>query len=55
VRIVLAGRQVEQRLQKMNGVKFAPVNLATESAYLISRRECYLRKQEKMLTVSQNI
>jgi len=32
-------RRVEQSLQKMNGVKFASVNLATESAYLFSERE----------------
>jgi cation transport ATPase len=28
-------RRVEQSLQKINGVKFASVNLATESAYNI--------------------
>jgi len=37
-------KRVEQSLQKISGVKFASVNLATETAYLISRRECYLRK-----------
>ncbi len=32
-------RRVEKSLQKINGVKFASVNLATESAYLISERD----------------
>ena len=31
--------RVEQSLQKISGVQFASVNLATESAYLISERE----------------
>ncbi len=36
---VNCARRVEQNLQKIDGVKFASVNLATESAYLISQRE----------------
>lgn len=36
---VNCARRVEQQLQKIGGVNFASVNLATESAYLISERE----------------
>jgi len=36
---VNCARRVEQNLQNIDGVKFASVNLATESAYLISQRE----------------
>ncbi|HOF02943.1 MAG TPA: cation transporter, partial [Atribacterota bacterium] len=36
---VNCARRVEQALQKIEGVKFASVNLATDTAFLISERE----------------
>ena len=36
---VNCARRVEQNLQNIDGVKFASVNLATESAYLINKKK----------------
>jgi Cu+-exporting ATPase len=41
---VNCARRVEQSLAKIDGVKFASVNLATETAFLISEREISLQE-----------
>ena len=41
---VNCARRVEQGLQKIPGVKFASVNLATETAFLISEREITMQE-----------
>ena len=44
---VSCANRVESSLKKINGVEFASVNLATESAFLISEKEISLESVKK--------
>jgi Cu+-exporting ATPase len=46
---VSCANRVESSLKKMKGVEFASVNLATESAFLISEKEISLENVKKVV------